>query len=247
LLSGIETIDAGQHVNLLGAVATDSAFYRGGRLNAAGFVARFATDPAPPLSLLTIPGALDRPPPEVPVAAVELSDAAPRGIRFAVDERARLLRVADSLDVAVVAGSDNHGWGRTAAAWSVMRLPGWRDLTPGELDARIRATIRRDGSRSVQVVERTGTAVGGMGLAATLPALLWTVAATLSWPERMSWLVWIWGLHLVLLAARSRSATLGAGAAADATTRGTRGERRLIVGSIPLEGRVVRVRARPAP
>jgi hypothetical protein len=141
----------------------------------------------------------------VPVRAIEISDAAPRGLSDGDRNRTRILALADSLGLAIVAGSDNHGWGRTAAAWSVMRVPGWRALAPVALEDRIENGIRADGRRAVRVIERTrpvwptDTAARGIsgwasiakGAPRFLAQFVWQLAATRSWPERVSWLAWL--------------------------------------------------------
>jgi hypothetical protein len=130
------------------------------------------------------------------VLAIELSDGAPRGIEQGQRERALILHLADSLNLAVVAGSNNHGWGRTAVAWSVLRMPGWRSLTPDSLGAAIEARIRTARRSAVQVIERRSPDPGRsqVALAATLPAVAWNMLATLSPAQRASWIIWSWAL-----------------------------------------------------
>ena len=148
--------------------------------------------------LYAIPGPLDRIVPFGPgspagVIGVELSDGAPRGLEQGRAEREAILALADSLDLALVAGTNNHGWGRTVPAWNVMRLPGWPEMSPDELGSAIERTLHRERRRAVTVVERTmpyheGSAVK---LAATVPLLLWSHFRTLTLGERVSWLAWL--------------------------------------------------------
>jgi hypothetical protein len=152
-----------------------------------------------PLLVGTIPADLSSVPgPECPdggggVAAIELVDAAPRGLDQGDRDRARILAIADSMNLAVVASSDNHGWGRTAAGWSLMRIPGWRDMTSRELDASIQAKIRADGRDAVEVVGFRRPDERREGLwAAVVPALLpQGFVVRLSRTERLVWLLWI--------------------------------------------------------
>ena len=51
------------------------------------------------------------------VRALEVVDGAPRGLTQSRLDRARIVHIADSTDVALVAGSDSHGWGHAASAW----------------------------------------------------------------------------------------------------------------------------------
>ncbi|HEX5437087.1 MAG TPA: hypothetical protein VFW98_08005 [Gemmatimonadaceae bacterium] len=205
LLSGVEYIRVHNHLNALGATVADFA-----RLIAE---ARGATLPpldsehSAPVLIQTLPDHLAlTPAPGRPghlgVLGIELSDGSPRGIAQAHRDRTTILRIADSLDLAVVAGSDNHGWGRTAVAWSVLRIPNWRSLTPPALGAAIQRTIRTKRRHAVRVIARRSPDPGRstLALAATLPAVATTMLTTLSPAERVSWLVWTWmlaGLALV--------------------------------------------------
>jgi hypothetical protein len=204
ILSGLEFIDNHNHINALGATAADSAWIRvESRRQRLGW---------PPLErgtavfIQTIPENLEHIP--VPdhssdrgLAGIELSDGAPRGIGQSQRDRALILRIADSLDLAVVAGSNNHGWGRTAVAWSVLRIPGWRELTPEELGAAIETRIRTERRGAVQVIERRSPDPGSsrLALAATLPAVTWNLLVTLSGAQRISWIIWSWMLAAAML------------------------------------------------
>jgi hypothetical protein len=118
-----------------------------------------------------------------------------------------VLRLADSLDLAVVAGSDNHGWGRTAAAWTLLTIPGWRRATPSALSGLIAAAIRRRGRHAARVVERPRARLSRpASLALTAPVVAWTMLEGLRWPERLSWLAWTWAAALGRLALRRRGA-----------------------------------------
>lgn len=156
-----------------------------------------ATRPAP-LLILTIPGNIHQLPDNelhgvARVVAIELSDGAPRGMNQIQRDERDILRFADTLHLAVIAGSDNHGWGHTAVAWSVMHIPGWRTLAPPQLDSAIQYTIRtqRRGAARVYLRDTPNPGVSPVALALTAPAALWRVLADLSWPERGSWIVWL--------------------------------------------------------
>ena len=147
LLSGMEVRLRNRHVNILGdrdryVFALDSTWHH---LDPDSIAAARERGAAPATMLYTIPGRLDRIVPLGPgspagVVGVELSDGAPRGLEQVRAERAEILAIADSMDLAVVAGANLHGWGRTVAAWSVMRVPGWREMSPDQLG---RARSRR--------------------------------------------------------------------------------------------------------
>ena len=199
LLSGMEVRLRDRHTNILGdrsryAFALDSTWHH---LDPDSITAARDRGAAPPTMLYTIPGALDRIVPLAPgspagVVGVELSDGAPRGLEQAKGERADILALADSMDLAVVAGANLHGWGRTVAAWSVMRVPGWQGMSPSRLGEAIEAALHRDRRRAVTAVERRMPHHDGsvVKLAATVPWLLWEHFRMLSVAERVSWLTW---------------------------------------------------------
>ena len=211
LLSAIECLEGGEHVNVLGVTSADYALFKGRYLAAAAVDAAIAAGRTRPVVIQTIPGPLGRVPRPgmpavVPVAAIEIADAAPRGLSDGDRNHARILALADTLGLAIVAGTDNHGWGRTAAAWNIMRVPSWRALTPAALEDRIESAIRSDGRHAVRVIERTRpiwpTDPGARGFSGWLSIasgaprfvgeFVWQFTATRSWSERVSWLAWLW-------------------------------------------------------
>ena len=206
MLSGMEVRLRDRHVNLLGGreryvFALDSTRHH----LAPDSIAAARERGAPPVTMLyTIPGPLDQVVPFGPgspagVVGVELSDGAPRGLEQGKAERAQILAIADSMDLAVVAGSNLHGWGRTVAAWSVMRVPGWREMSPDELGGAIEGALHRDRRRAATVVERRMPYHDGtwVGVALTVPWLLWEHFRMLTVAERGSWIAWIGILVLV--------------------------------------------------
>ena len=208
MLSGMEVRLRNRHINLLGdrdryVFALDSTRHH---LDPDSIAAARERGAAPVTMLYTIPGPLDQVVPLGPgspagVVGVELSDGAPRGLEQVRAERAEIVALADSMDLAVVAGTNLHGWGRTVAAWSVMRVPGWRGMSPGEVDSAIEGVLHRERRRAVTVVERRMPYHDGsrVGIAATVPWLLWEHFRMMTVAERGSWIAWI---VLVVLAGR---------------------------------------------
>lgn len=143
LLPGVELRDGDEHPILLGAnpirTRITSADLEGAMVESDGSL-------VPPILLLTMPGNIVRVPPNeytgpIRLAGIEISDGCPRGMAQTARDKKDILALADKLHLTPVAGSDNHGWGRVAPAWSVLRIPGWRSMTPASLDVAIRATI----------------------------------------------------------------------------------------------------------
>lgn len=192
LLAGREVVYADQHVVALGTVDPREGLPPGGSL--AERCARW------PVLIQTIPNDLSRVHPGpcteegAGVRAIELVDGDPRGLAQGERERAWILQLADSLGLVPVSASNLHGWGRTAASWNVVRVPGWRDLPPGEVGRRVERVLR-DGARDaleVVVVRRPVPAPkDGAGAAAASLVSLADFAARRTRPERLSWIVWL--------------------------------------------------------
>jgi hypothetical protein len=203
LLPGVELRDGREHLGLIGVdprrMKITSPDWQGAAVAADG-------GPVPPLLLLLMPGEITRIPGDdmsgaIRLGAIEGSDGSPRGLAQSASARDTILAVASRLGIARVSGSDNHGWGRAAPAWSVLRIPGWRTLTPAQLDIEIRRTLLTRGVRSVQVIERRiappshnviQSALGGVTVGLVM-------ARTMSSRERISWVGWSWGLCVLSL------------------------------------------------
>ena len=170
-----------------------------------------------PTLIQTIPNDLSRVP--LPtreklggVHAIELVDADPRGLRQSVEERDLILQVADSLGLTPVSGSNHHGWGRTAAAWNLIRVPGWQELPPEELGAEIEALVRSGRADRIQIAERRRLRLYApreppLVEALTAPRLAVHILRSLTFRERLTWLPWI--AACVFVAVRRRSAGAG--------------------------------------
>lgn len=148
--------------------------------------------------------------PDTPLGLIglEVNDASPKGMEQSLAERERILQIADSLDLAIFAGSNNHGWGRTAAAWNLMDLPAWQDATPRDLQQRVEAALHLRRREAVTVVERAVPWHGGNEalLALAAPHVVVHLFRTLDGRERLSWLAWIWLVTGVVLRVRPRNA-----------------------------------------
>jgi hypothetical protein len=105
----------------------------------------------------------------------------------------------------MVAGSNHHGWGHTAAAWTLMYLPGWRGATPEQLGSGIGTVIRRGGRGATKVAERyVADTESGIALPLTVPLVVWGMLRTLSTDERVVWLMWALAIFLVARVRRMR-------------------------------------------
>ncbi len=236
LLSGLELRSGGQHVNVLSMTQAESAYVVGGdHLTKAIRLA----DGRKPIIVQTVPFKLPlfAGPGQDSLAwttALELNDGAPRGLTMGLKSHAALLRLADSLNLALVAGSDNHGWGNTSSAWTLVNVPGWRDMSPGALAVALETAMSR-GRQATQVVERrTPLLLSASQVALTVPVMLITAARGLTPPERVSWIVWGWTLLLVRLGIR-RAAHLSLARARLARQRRRQRIRIVPLGSVGLQ------------
>ncbi len=212
LLPGIEVVWRGEHVNVLDA----DRMFRGLLTetlrdiddNALGLASTLPGNE--PVLIQTFPGDLSKViaaagPGTGGVRAIEIIDGAPKGLGQTRRERARILHLADSTNLALVAGSNHHGWGHTAAGWTLMFLPNWRAATPDQLSAGIGGTIRGGGRTSTRVVERyVADTETGMALPFTVPLVTWGMLRTLSGDERIVWLAWTAALYLMWRFRRAR-------------------------------------------
>lgn len=209
ILAALEAVYRGEHVNILSAgrkyAGITTADLRD--VDSASLAMVSVVPGAEPVLVQTFPGDFEEitfatGPGTAGVRAIELIDGAPRGLRQTRANRERIIQLADSFNLTLVAGSNNHGWGRTAPGWTLFRIAGWQTMSPTELADQIEMAIRRGGRAASRVVERVGTETEGVTLALTLPALVWRIATTLKAPQRVSWLVWTWVIALALAAWR---------------------------------------------
>lgn len=199
LLPGLEVVWRGEHVNVLDA----DRMYRGlfndtfrdideKALTMASLLAG-----AEPVLIETVPadlskvvGATGRG--TAGVRAIEIVDGAPRGLGQTRKERERIVQLADSMNLALVAGSDHHGWGHAAAGWTLLVLPQWRAVAPEQLSSAISNVIRLGGRQATRVVARylVNTETGA-ALPLTVPLVAWGMLRSLSNDERIVWLAWL--------------------------------------------------------
>ncbi len=209
LLPGVELRDGDEHPILLGVnpsrTRITSADLEGAKVETDG-------GPVPPILLLTMPGNIARIPPgeiagPVRLTGIEVSDGGPRGMAQAARDKKEILALAEKLHLAPVAGSDNHGWGREAPAWSVLRIPGWRRMTPASLDVAIRRTllVRAPGTTYVVARRTVGPPSGRVEAALAGVAVGWLMLRTMNLRDRFSWILWSWAAALLSLVRARRT------------------------------------------
>jgi hypothetical protein len=209
ILQGLEAYYKGEHVNVLSAGRT----YHGlttpdlTTLDTLSVALASLIVPASPVMIETIPGNLahvvaadtgSRAPARAGVRAIEVVDGSPRGLSQGRRDRVRIVGMADSLDLALVAGSDNHGWGRAAPGWTLLRVTGWRGMTSDSLSRRIEQVLRLGRRKATKVVERrVANGTNPLALAFAGPVIAWRMCTALSPDERVLWLLWTWVIVLL--------------------------------------------------
>jgi hypothetical protein len=133
------------------------------------------------------------------ISGVEISDGAPRGLAQSDRDKGFIVAQAARLDLAMLAGSNNHGWGRAAVAWNVMRVPGWRGMSPDSLGRIIESRLIAERGRAVTVLTRRSfEGSDPLHLAATLISFFGDIMFSMSFHEQLSWIAWVWILWALI-------------------------------------------------
>ncbi|MGK7312081.1 MAG: hypothetical protein ACN0LA_07545 [Candidatus Longimicrobiales bacterium M2_2A_002] len=212
LLPALEIAWIEWYANALGPPERYEGAVDGNHLIVDSMYARLDRGAPRPTLVLTIPEDLEGAPAStedsIGFVAIEVSDASPKGLRQSRRDRELILAMVDSLDLAPVAATNNHGWGRTAAAWTLMRIPGWEALTPEQLNVAIEDRLHRERKDASRVIERRSPWLGESvpALALTAPAITWQLFGGLGFASRVSWLAWTWAAALLLAGIRRRRA-----------------------------------------
>lgn len=218
LLPAIEVVWKGEHVNVLDADRTYRGILTTTLRDIDGDALRLASmvPGAEPVLIETLPGDLSK----VQTAsgrgtpgvrAIELVDGAPKGLGQTRNERTQIVHLADSTNIALVAGSDHHGWGHTAAGWTLMFIPQWRSVSPDGVSKAIANVLRVGGRGATRVVARyVANTESGIALPLSAPLVGWGMLRALSTDERIVWLAWCFVAYVgwrVLIARRSTGET----------------------------------------
>lgn len=202
VVQAIEATWTGEHVSVLGAQRTYSGMLTQNLRDIDPDALRLGSVVASrePIVVWHHPRDLNRLPPATGprtagVRAIEIANGAPDNMDDVKPARAQIAALAQTHDLMLTTGSDNHGWGYAAPAWTLMRPPVWRGLGSDALALTIERVIREAGFRGSRAVERTiPYPPSAAGLAATIVSVPLTMLRTLSNDERALWLLWIWAV-----------------------------------------------------
>jgi hypothetical protein len=205
LLPAIEAVWKGQHVNVLDADRMYSGILDASLRDVDDDALRLASMVTgnEPVLIQTIPDDLSKVqaakgPGTRGVRAIEVVDGSPRGLTQSRLDRARILHLADSTNIALVSGSDHHGWGYAASAWTMMLIPGWRGAPPEEVSKAISATLRNGGNATTKVAERYVANTEDAALVPfTVPIVTWGMFRSLAPDERIVWFAWVAALTML--------------------------------------------------
>jgi hypothetical protein len=201
LLQGIEVTWNGEHVAILGAQRTYNGLLTSNLRDVDEHALRLASTLGgrEPVVIWNHPHQLNRlplatGPGTAGVRAIELVNGAPDDIDEIRRNRREIIALAQGNNLALTAGSDNHGWGYAAPGWTLLRIFGWRGMTGDALDIRIERALREAGAGATRVVERRVADPGDskLALAFTVFAAPARMLTTISTDERIAWLIWTW-------------------------------------------------------
>ena len=215
LLQGMEVTWAGEHVGIIGAQRA----YKGlttenlRDVDEQSLALASLLGGREPVLVWHHPRRLNRIPPASGtgtsgVRAIELVNGAPDGLDETRSKRAEIVSLAERSNLALVSGTDNHGWGRAAPAWTLMIVAGWRAMDADALQREIEKGIRDGGPKSTRVIERRAADPGDnpMWLAASIVTVPSRMLTTLSNDERIAWLAWTWLIWALAVWNRRRKA-----------------------------------------
>lgn len=210
LLQAIEVTWTGEHVTMLGAERSFAGLLTQNKRDIDADALRLGSmfPGREPVIVWNHPHDLKRLPmasgPGTPgVRALEIVNGAPNDMDEVRGRRVELVALAQQNNLALTAGSDNHGWGRVAPGWTLLRLIGWRGMRTDSLALHIERILREGGFQSTFVAERR-VADAEYALAASVVTIPARMLTTLSTDERIAWLVWTWLITAGILAVRRR-------------------------------------------
>jgi hypothetical protein len=131
------------------------------------------------------------------VAGFEIVNASPKAADFAPAHRDSIIALARAHGLFVAGVNDSHGWGATSMTWTLVRLPGWRQLS--DPCPALLSVLATPGD-AVQIVERTHlTRESRWPMVLTPLGMLWVTWRTQGWDLTLSWLAWTWLIALLSL------------------------------------------------
>jgi len=219
LLQGMEVTWTGEHVNVLNAERVYKGLTTENKRDIDEQALRLASvlpgrEPVliwnHPRDLGRIPSADTAGSPGV--RGLEIVNGAPDKMDVLRPKRLEIVAKAERANLALTSGTDNHGWGRAAPAWTIMYMSNWRGASTDVIALAIERSIREGGYRSTRVIERRVADPGNdpRGMLGAIVFVPWRMLTTLSNDERSMWLLWTWLIWIAAAWNRRRSARMAA-------------------------------------
>jgi hypothetical protein len=211
LLGGIEVSWKGEHIGLLGAEPVSRGMLSANLhdISLRDPTAAGRRSARAPVAIWNHPRELQ--PDTLPLASggvqgIEIANGALHGMDRVRWKRQQIVALARREHLALLSGTDSHGWGYAAPNWTLLRIKGWRRLDRDDLAVQIEQALRVGGFGATHVVERTTADPGtsAAALALSVLAVPWRMLTALSSDERCMWLAWTWAIAAVDLHLRLR-------------------------------------------
>ena len=146
------------------------------------------------------------------VRGIEIVNGAPNKMDLLRPRRSAIAAAAERADLALTSGTDNHGWGYAAPAWTIMYMANWRGASTDAIALAIERAIRDGGFNATRVIERRVADPGNdpRGMLGAIVFVPWRMLTTISNDERGVWLLWTWLVWAAAAWNRRRSARMAA-------------------------------------
>jgi hypothetical protein len=127
------------------------------------------------------------------IQGFEIVNSAPIAGDFPPAYRRRIVELCRAHNLPMTGISDTHGWGYATAAWNAMRVPGWQQMDPDQLETVVLKTLKSEGVEAVEVLERARYNPEQFLSLLCSPfidaGIYWRSLQLL---EVLSWIFWIW-------------------------------------------------------
>jgi hypothetical protein len=134
-------------------------------------------------------------------------NASPKANEISRADRDSVIRLARSRDRFVVGVSDSHGWGATSMVWNLVRVP---ETHTGRDVCRAVLERLQTGFGAAQIIERHRLRPDDWWPKWLTPlGVIWETWRSMGAPLTLSWLLWIWGVPLILLRTKRLRVKIG--------------------------------------
>jgi hypothetical protein len=124
----------------------------------------------------------------------EIVNSAPQALEFTPAQRRRVAEFCRERNLIVTGITDSHGWGSTAYVWNILKIPGWKELPPEELERAVISALKAGGYGASQVLVRVRAepAESALGLIFDPVKQIGAAVRTIPPAQAASCLFWLW-------------------------------------------------------